>query len=149
MKAIKMIKEKEEENKKQKNIKKSNIEKIQKAEKDLFKIFFKKINNFIEDNKEEYELVHFCEEDFYFMIVKKTNLLIKDVNLNNPFQPYECMSKRDYPIVSIVRVNYKPGKPTTAYKDPIFIENIRKFGGKVLRLNLRDNFEEKMREFFA
>lgn len=119
------------------------------AEKDLFKIFYKKIINFINKNKEEFELVYFCEDEFYFMIVKKTKLFVKDINLNNPFQPYECMYNREYPILSIVCINYPKNKLSTAYKDPIFIENVLKFGAKILRLNLKDNVEEKLKNFFS
>jgi len=136
-------------NEKQKKIKTDNIEKIKDAKKDLFKIFYKKINDFIEKNKEEYALIYFCEEEIYFMVVKKTKLFVKEINLNNVFQPYECQIYKEFPILSIICINHQSKQLSNAHKDPIFIENVKKFGGKVLRINLKDNFEEKMTAFFS
>jgi hypothetical protein len=106
-----------------------------------FEAIYEKIKNFVKSHEKKYLLIASNKSENYFVMVHKKELTVKEVNNNNPFQPYEKIETKDFPLTFVIWFSY-------TREEPDFIGEMKKFNAKVLRLTPIDDFTSRIKNLF-
>ena len=96
------------------------------------------VKKFVKSNEDKYLLLASNKSDNYFIMIHKKELTTKEVNDNNPFQPYEKIETKNHAIAFVVWISY-------TREEPEFIKEMKKFNANILRLTPLDDFEERIK----